>query len=83
MFVSPSISEADCYIATGPVQALAERSNWLRASITKDPFGKVSWVKCKAWLHGSLTLTGCSGQRSDHAHDQGMAWCIDVRSGAK
>ena len=49
------------------MQALAERSNWLRASITKDPFGKAGYgFGCQSrltpkwnpgkWKHGPKPL---------------------------
>ena len=49
------------HASASPFEALAERSNWLRASISKDPFGKALLASgiplnllTKEWLLGTI-----------------------------
>ena len=70
------------HASASPFEALAERSNWLRASVSKDAFGKALLASgiplpllTKEWFHGETegSLTCCLYPGDDQPH-QNFIW---------
>ena len=59
--LSEDTGDNGVHASASPFEALAERSNWLRASVSKDAFGKALLASgiplpllTKEWFHGSI-----------------------------
>ena len=62
--LSEDTGDNGVHASASPFEALAERSNWLRASVSKDAFGKALLASgiplpllTKEWFHGGIVLS--------------------------
>ncbi|CAJ1339889.1 unnamed protein product, partial [Effrenium voratum] len=79
----PDTGDNGVHASASPFEALAERSNWLRASITKDPFGKavlasgVTMHMIKEWFDDpAVSFEGGKKSLFDLVEDLDAAECL-------
>ena len=80
----PNVGDNGVHASASPFEALAERMNWLGASLEKDPFGKellksipketiLSWTK-----DPQVTINGTQASCFDSLEDKNSTDCVKI-----